>query len=349
MEWVEVHGKTVDVAVEAALAELGLSSKDEAAVEVIQEPSAGFLGLGGKEAIVKVTTKPKRARRRRRSGRGGGDGDGGGNGGGGHGGARGEGGGRSRRQADSGNRAEGERGGGGSGGQHGRSARGDRSGRSSTGGGRGSRGGGGGGGNRSDRNRDRPKREDRPEAAPIEEQAEVAKEFLVGILEAFGLEGSVETRIEEDIVWIDVVGPQTEALVGQKGAVLQSVHELTRTVVQRRTFGAPRMRLDIAGYAERRREALRIYTQRLTDRLLAEGGEIMLEPMNAADRKVVHDTVVDIPGVRSFSEGEDPDRAVVLALEEGYGPSSDDVADTSDGGDDEDDLVLEPEDDGEAE
>jgi spoIIIJ-associated protein len=196
----------------------------------------------------------------------------------------------------------------------------------------------------------------------------VAKEFLVGLLDAFGLEGAVETRIEEDILWIDVVGPQTEALVGPKGAVLQSVHEVTRTVVQRKTFGAPRMRLDIAGYAERRREALRIYTQRLTERLLATGGEIMLEPMNAADRKVVHDTVVDIPGVRSFSEGEDPDRAVVLALEEGFAaatvgageaprhediPDEDDDAgddedvagdDEDDAGDDEDVVSLEPED-----
>ena len=73
------------------------------------------------------------------------------------------------------------------------------------------------------------------------------------------------------------------------------------------------MRLDIAGYAERRREALRIYTTKLAERVTAEGGEVMLEPMNAADRKVVHDTVADIEGIRSFSEGEDPDHAVVIA------------------------------------
>jgi len=109
------------------------------------------------------------------------------------------------------------------------------------------------------------------------------------------------------------------------------------------------MRLDVSHYAERRREALRIYTQRLAERLLASGGEIMLEPMNAADRKVVHDTVVEIPGVRSFSEGEDPDRAVVLALEEGYGPApSAAVVDEVDH-DDEDAIVLEPRSDGEEE
>ena len=80
------------------------------------------------------------------------------------------------------------------------------------------------------------------------------------------------------------------------------------------------MRLDIAGYGERRRAALTIYAGNLAEKVLADGGEIMLEPMNAADRKVVHDAVADISGVRSYSEGEDPHRAVVIAPEEGYTP-----------------------------
>jgi spoIIIJ-associated protein len=75
------------------------------------------------------------------------------------------------------------------------------------------------------------------------------------------------------------------------------------------------MRIDINGYAERRREALKIYTQRLADQVIADENEVMLEPMNAADRKVVHDAVADIDGIRSYSEGEDPRRAVVIAFE----------------------------------
>lgn len=149
--------------------------------------------------------------------------------------------------------------------------------------------------------------------ATIEERAEVAKTFIEGLLDAFGLEGVVATDIDDDILRIDVSGDQTEALVGPKGSVMQSVLEITRTVVQRKTYGAPRMRMDIAGYAERRREALKIYAGKLADKVLSDGGEIMLEPMNPADRKVIHDAVAEIDGVRSFSEGEDPERAVVLA------------------------------------
>ena len=73
------------------------------------------------------------------------------------------------------------------------------------------------------------------------------------------------------------------------------------------------MRLDIAGYSARRREALKIYAGRLAETVKEDGREAMLEPMNAADRKVVHDAIAEIDGVRSFSEGEDPNRSVVVA------------------------------------
>ena len=146
-----------------------------------------------------------------------------------------------------------------------------------------------------------------------EEQAQVVEGFLTGLLDALGLEGQVTTSTEEDIVMADVQGEQTEALIGQRGSIMQAVHELTRTVVQRRTKAPVRLRLDIAGYVQRRREALAIYAGRLAEQVKEDGQEIMLEPMNAADRKVIHDAVSEIDGVRTFSEGEEPQRSVVLA------------------------------------
>ena len=146
----------------------------------------------------------------------------------------------------------------------------------------------------------------------IKEQAAVVEDFLRGLVDAFGFEGSVGTRIEDDIIYAEVEGPETEALVGEKGAVMQAVLELARTVVQRKTQEGARIRIDIAGYAERRREALQIYARRLAEKVLSEGGEIMLEPMNPADRKVVHDAIGEIEGVRTFSEGEEPQRSVVI-------------------------------------
>jgi spoIIIJ-associated protein len=154
---------------------------------------------------------------------------------------------------------------------------------------------------------------DTPSPTDVAEQAEIVREFLVGLVDAFGLEGEVTTRVEGDIIYAEVTGDQTEALVGTKGAILDAVMELCRTMVHRHSLAGARLRLDIAGYAERRREALRIYTGRLAEKVVADGGEIMLEPMNPADRKAVHDAVAEIDGVRSFSEGEDPERSVVIA------------------------------------
>jgi len=166
-----------------------------------------------------------------------------------------------------------------------------------------------------------------------EGQAAVVAEFLNGLLDSFGLEGDVSTSVDDDLIIADVAGEQTEALIGPKGSIMQAVGELTRTVVQRKTHRRARLRLDIGGYQERRREALRIYTRRLADQVLEDGGEIMLEPMNPADRKTVHDAVVGIEGVSSFSEGEEPNRSVVIALAPGVEPrSAGETGKTAEGG-----------------
>lgn len=315
-EWLEVEGQSVEAAVAAALEALGLDSPDQVSVEVLREPRRGFLGLGSELALVKVTQKPRRRRRRGRSGKGnskgsardtqrkasGGSGSGKGNGSNGSG------------RAQSNEKAARGKGSGGkqrtdSGSPKGRQGTQERQNRPTK---------------KPDSKSKRPSqeaavtdnkgRENEPKAT-IEEQATVAVEFLEGLVGSFGLDGAVTSRIEDDILYLDVDG-DTEALVGSRGVILHSVLELTRTVIQRKTFGAPRMRIDIAGYAARRREALQIYAGRLAEKVLAEGGEVMLEPMNPADRKVVHDAIGEIDGVRSYSEGEDPNRSVIVAPEE---------------------------------
>ncbi|MCI0678216.1 MAG: hypothetical protein L0Z63_04140, partial [Actinobacteria bacterium] len=160
--------------------------------------------------------------------------------------------------------------------------------------------------------REKSLKDDRP-VLPIEEQARIAHEFLEGLLEAFGLEGIVTSNVEDDVIVADLSGDQTEALVGVRGSVRAAIHELTRTVLQRYGQDSARLRLDIAGYAERRRQALAIYARQLIEQLDAEGGEIMLEPMSPADRKVIHDVASEYPGVTSYSEGEPPRRYVVLS------------------------------------
>jgi spoIIIJ-associated protein len=180
--------------------------------------------------------------------------------------------------------------------------------------------------NRQEKN-DQPRVDDRP-VMTIDDQARIAGEFLEGLVAAYGLEGSVTTSVIEDVIVADVNGEQTEALVGVRGSVRSAIHELTRTVMQRYAQDTARLRLDIAGYAERRRQALTIYAEQLIDQLMAEGGEIMLEPMSPADRKVIHDAAAAHDGVQSYSEGETPRRYVVLTRVETDNDDEDAVEDT---------------------
>ena len=317
-EWVEVKAPTVEEAVKYGMESLEIENRDHVDVEVLKEPEKGFLGIGRSDAIVKVKPrpKPKRRRSRNRRGRGGsGKAEGdtqrggqqqksqrGGQKGGDNRGKTADGGGGSRGGNRSGGRSN-DRQQGGSGGR-----------------GRNSGGRQGGDKRQSEKPKERAPRQERrqetnEEATVVDsnEQAEVIGAFLEGLLDSFGLEGSVETRVDDDVVYADITGEQTEALIGQKAVILQAIHELAKTVVQRKTMSGTRLRLDINGYAERRREALTIYAGRLAEQVIEDNEEVMLEPMNPADRKTVHDAVSEIDGVRSYSEGEDPRRSVVIS------------------------------------
>ena len=274
---IEVRAKTVDLAVEAAMQELGVEDREQLAVTVVQEPERGFLGMGGTDAIVQVKRVKQRNRRRDRGKKG-------------------------RNESNQGGQRA-RNGGGGKGRTSGNSRR-DQ--------GKSQKNKGNKGRDMSRDNRSDKKEDDRDDLS-IEKQTEIVKDFLTGLVDVYGLEGEVVTKIEDDVIVADIKGEQTEALIGVRGSVRSAIHELTRTVIQRYASDTARLRLDIAGYAERRREALTIYASQLIEQLERDGGELMLEPMSSADRKVIHDAAATSELVTSYSEGDPPRRYVVLA------------------------------------
>lgn len=149
----------------------------------------------------------------------------------------------------------------------------------------------------------------------VEGQADLMTTFLTGLLDAFGAEGTIaREQVDEDTIELHVAGDDLGLLIGPKGQTLQAVQELARTYVQRKVSGTHhgRVRIDIGGYRQRRREALERFTQQVADQVIDGGVQKALEPMNASDRKVVHDTVNSIDGVRTTSEGDEPRRRVVI-------------------------------------
>ena len=167
------------------------------------------------------------------------------------------------------------------------------------------------------------------ETMTLEEQGESAREFVAGLIDELGLRADVSTRlVDEDTAEVVVEGQELGVLVGPGGATLAALQELARTFVQKRTGGqSSRIVVDVAGYRAKRTAALQKFTRQIAEEVSAAGAERALEPMSASDRKVVHDTINEIEGLATRSEGEEPRRYIVISP---VGPASGSSADVDD-------------------
>jgi spoIIIJ-associated protein len=225
VEEVERSAPSVEEAIEAALAELG-ATEQEVAVQILQEPRSGFLGVGGQEAVVRVRVQARR---------------------------------------------------------------------------------------------EEASEED------LEEQAEIAADFVEGLLSRMGLVADVEQGVDDGTMYLNVVGGESESqdeededgedmglLIGRHGQTLEAVQELTRVVVSHRTGLRCRVIVDVEDYKKRQRARLVSKAREVAKRVAKTGREEVLDPMNPYERKVVHDAVAEVSGVESSSRGEEPDRRVVI-------------------------------------
>lgn len=147
----------------------------------------------------------------------------------------------------------------------------------------------------------------------VDEQAEVVRTFVSGVVDRFGYEAETAVRVDEEQIYIDVTGSELGLLIGPRGATLDALQELARTVIQRRSEEhAARVTVDVAGFRAKRAEALAMFARGVAGEVIASGVAEALEPMSSSDRKIVHDTVNAIDGVVTTSEGADPRRYVVV-------------------------------------
>lgn len=154
--------------------------------------------------------------------------------------------------------------------------------------------------------------EDEVEPATPEEVAAEAEGFVKGMIGAMGLEAEITSSADDDTAYVEVVGDDLGSLIGRRGQTLDALQELTRTAVQRKLRSRARLLVDVEGYRARRKSSLIEYAQSIAERAKERGTEIELEPMSAYERKIVHDAVAEVDGASSFSEGEEPNRKVVV-------------------------------------
>ena len=296
MEWVEITGRTVDEARDRALDRLGVDLSD-AEVEVIEAGSRALFGLRRVEARVRVrvrptTPPPTRDRSSRR---------------------------RSQSRRGRKSNKDGARSGSKSRGPDGEAQR---------------RGGASKatkdkaikdkdrkrGASRPTTGRSNVRREEQTvtEEVSLEDQGSIIVEFLDGLLGVFELDGSaVVATIDDSAIEVAVSGDDLGLLIGPGGHTLSALAEVTKTVLQRQCSRSnrARVRLDVAGYREKRRAALTTFTLEVAESVKSSGEPRALEPMHSADRKIVHDAVNEIEDVGTISDGDEPRRRVVLVPE----------------------------------
>lgn len=150
-----------------------------------------------------------------------------------------------------------------------------------------------------------------PVVADLEQEGEIAADYIEGLLDVADLDGDIDMDVEGDRAVVSVVGATLDELVGSQGEVLDALQELTRLAVHRQTGGRTRLMLDIGGYRAQRRAELTELGSSVAEEVKRTGEAKALSAMNAFERKIVHDAIA-AAGLRSESEGLDPNRRVVV-------------------------------------
>ena len=149
----------------------------------------------------------------------------------------------------------------------------------------------------------------------LEEQADAVADFIEELLDRMGIDAIAEPTTRSGHLYVDILeGPEDDMalLIGRHGQTLDAIQEIARTAVGRRLDQRIRVLVDVEDYRKRHDDRLVERAREVAERVAASGVEEQLDPMNAFERKLVHDAVAEIEGVESVSEGVDPDRFVVV-------------------------------------
>jgi spoIIIJ-associated protein len=151
----------------------------------------------------------------------------------------------------------------------------------------------------------------------LEEQADIAADFLEELLSKMGVSADIEIEGEAGTTYVEILGngPDDEdmgLLIGRHGSTLDALQDLARLVVIHRTGVRCRIVVDVEDYRKRQRSRLESRAREVAQRVARSKREEALDPMTPFDRKIVHDVVAQMPGVESASRGEEPERRVVI-------------------------------------
>lgn len=147
-----------------------------------------------------------------------------------------------------------------------------------------------------------------------ETPGQLAAEFLNNVLQKMGMKVTIDSKQQNDYLYLTISGSNLGILIGRRGETLDSLQYLTNLVANRQSKNRVHVVLDIENYRRRREQTLVKLAQRLSDRVKRTGNSITLEPMNPHERRIIHTALQNDTAVHTFSQGEEPFRKVTIAL-----------------------------------
>ena len=147
---------------------------------------------------------------------------------------------------------------------------------------------------------------------PLVREGDVAGDYLERLLDILDVDGDIDLDVEGDRASVAIVGGNLSTLIGPDGATLEALQELTRLAVAQDTGVRSRLMLDVGGFRAKRRSDLTVLAGETAQRVAQSRQPERMSAMNPFERKVVHDVIAGVGGVLSESEGEEPNRRVVV-------------------------------------
>ena len=151
-----------------------------------------------------------------------------------------------------------------------------------------------------------------PTDAELFRQSEIGADYIEGLLDILDFDGDIDELVAAGRPVVEVVGARLNPLVGQGGATLEALQELTRLAIFRQTGEPSRLLLDVGGYRANRRKELAAVAKNAAEKVKEYGEPVQLDPMSAFERKCVHDVINALSGVESESDGVEPNRRIVV-------------------------------------
>ncbi len=148
---------------------------------------------------------------------------------------------------------------------------------------------------------------------PDSKEETIAVEFVSKVLNGIGVRGNISSYTEDETIYVNVTGKDVGAVIGRHGETLDAIQYLSNLVLNKHTEDRKRVVVDISGYRKRREDSLKSLAVRTAEKVVRVGKSYEMEPMNPAERRIIHFALQDFPGVTTFSEGEEPERCVIIS------------------------------------